>query len=96
MSDTIPPALTGDQFVKVDTEDGPFIIDYVTDVSYLDNGGLEVVAIHEGNRTVEVFPPGRWHHCTTKHLSLEVAEATDKDIRAYLFGKPVVITSERR
>jgi hypothetical protein len=67
---SIPPEkkMNGEQIVQVETPEGPMIYEFVEEVNYLDNGGLEVNVLHDGNRTAEVFPKDQWTHCTTKHL----------------------------
>jgi hypothetical protein len=60
----------------------------VDEVNYLDSGGLEVQAVHEGNRTTEVFPEGHWTHCTVKQLAPEVVKYDAERMKGLVGNMP--------
>ena len=89
----IPMPKTGEQIVSVDTPDGPRVFDFVDSVNYLDSGGLEVNVLHNGNRTSEVFPDGKWDHCTIKTIAIEDEKSSEEkaSLIEQVMGKPAIL-----
>lgn len=87
---------TGEHIVSVDTPDGPVVFDFVDSVNYLDSGALEVNVLHDGNRTSEVFPDGKWDHCTTKTIAIEDEKSDEEkaSLIEQVMSKPSIFKAD--